>query len=215
MYFSSGVVFGFHGCDKAVFDKVIKHGEHLNASQKKHDWLGHGIYFWEGNYQRALDWAENHDDVDDPAVVGAIIKLGNCVDLLDTMYLRQVKSAFEILSLEFEELGKELPENKAVRNGISFNRELDCEVIMRLHQMNNDEIRKKLGLPNMDGNNMHEIQKDPDFFDSVRAMFPEGKELYDDAGFLKDNHIQLCIVNPNAIIGYFDPRKRDETYKTI
>jgi len=45
----------------------------------------------------------------------------------------------------------------------------------------------------------------PAFIDSVRGMFPEGRELYQNAGFKTHNHIQLCIINPNCIIGYFDP----------
>jgi len=26
---------------------------------QKYDWLGHGMYFWENNYARALQWAED------------------------------------------------------------------------------------------------------------------------------------------------------------
>ena len=42
-------------------------------------------------------------------------------------------------------------------------------------------------------------------FDSVRAGFWEGEEIYQTAGFLDKNHIQICICNPNCIIGLFLP----------
>src|SRR5439155_1194366 len=50
------------------------------------DWLGHGIYFWEDSYLRALRWAEeeskkSHRKIDLPAVIGATIELGNCLNL--------------------------------------------------------------------------------------------------------------------------------------
>jgi hypothetical protein len=42
-------------------------------------------------------------------------------------------------------------------------------------------------------------------YDSVRAMFPEGEELYTNAGFRDRNHIQLCIRDKSCIKGYFRP----------
>ena len=49
-------------------------------------------------------------------------------------------------------------------------------------------------------------------YDSVRGVFTEGEEIYPNAGFLGKTHIQLCIVNPNCIKGYFSPRAYDEEY---
>lgn len=51
------LVIGFHGCDKSVSDKVITGEENLLASKNDYDWLGNGIYFWENNEDRALEWA--------------------------------------------------------------------------------------------------------------------------------------------------------------
>ncbi|MCC8028629.1 MAG: hypothetical protein LIO75_02320 [Lachnospiraceae bacterium] len=53
------LVLGFHGCRQDIFENVIYHGERLKASSNAYDWLGHGIYFWEQNYQRAYEWAGN------------------------------------------------------------------------------------------------------------------------------------------------------------
>lgn len=49
-------------------------------------------------------------------------------------------------------------------------------------------------------------------YDSVRGVFTEGKEIYPNAGFVEKTHIQLCIINPNCIKGYFKPMAYDENY---
>jgi len=43
-------------------------------------------------------------------------------------------------------------------------------------------------------------------YDSVKGVFTEGEELYNNAGFKEKDHIQICIRNPNCIKGYFLPR---------
>ncbi|MDR7120012.1 hypothetical protein [Rheinheimera soli] len=215
MYISPGLVVGFHGCDKSVFDGVVKNGEVLGSSENAYDWLGHGIYFWEGSYERALEWAKDSNKVKTPAVIGAFIKLGYCIDLLDSADVAKVKKAYEILKLELQTINKTLPVNQIVQDGINMVRELDCKVMMHLQQINNEAIAKELGLADTSGTNIRKIRNHQSFIDSVRGMFPEGKDLYPNAGFREKNHIQLCIVNPNCILGYFDPRQRNVNYKKI
>jgi hypothetical protein len=213
MYVSPNIVVGFHGCDQSTFDLVVREGKALSNSENDYDWLGHGIYFWEGSHKRALDWAESSKGIKNPSVVGAFIKLGNCIDLLDSEHTEQVKSAYEILRLEFETLGEKLPENKLIKNNISFVRQLDCQVILRLQRINNELIAQDLGFSDLTGQNKRKIQNHQNFIDSVRGIFPEGSELYSGAGFRDKKHIQICVVNPNCIIGYFDPRKPNSWYK--
>ena len=43
-------------------------------------------------------------------------------------------------------------------------------------------------------------------FDSVRALFPEGRELYPEAGFQEKTHVQLAVRKESSIIAYFRPR---------
>lgn len=215
MYVSPSLIVGFHGCDREVFNSVVKDGGQLESSENAYDWLGHGKYFWEGSYERALAWAKASSKIKDPAVIGAFIKLGNCIDLLDAEHLSKLKDAYEILRLEFEALEQELPQNKVRVGDISFVRELDCKVILRLQQLNNEAIALDLGLPDTKGQNLRKVQNHPAFIDSVRGMFPEGGELYSGAGFRDRNHIQLCVVNPNCIVGYFDPIKPNPWFKKV
>lgn len=215
MHVTPGVVIGFHGCDKKIFDKVIKNGEHLSDSENDYDWLGKGKYFGEGSYERALQWAKDSSKIKRPSVVGAFIKLGNCIDLLDSKHLREIKITYNILEEECNKLGDPLPVNSVNKDNVSLVRELDCKVISRHIQFNNEIIADELGLIDIKGSNKRKVQNHPNFFDSVRGMFPEGKELYKGAGFREKNHIQLCIINPNSIIGYFNPINKNNWYKQI
>ena len=92
----SNLVVGFHSCDKSVVDAVIAGKTELLASANDYDWLGSGIYFWENNEDRAWQWAKQlstrkSSSVKEPAVIGAIIDLGYCLDLTDSFYLQELK----------------------------------------------------------------------------------------------------------------------------
>ena len=94
----SNLVIGFHGCDKSVVNKVIVGEDNLIASTKDYDWLGHGIYFWENNETRALQYAyellkRGSLSVTEPAVIGAVIDLGYSMYLTDSLYLCELKEA--------------------------------------------------------------------------------------------------------------------------
>lgn len=184
-------VLGFHGCDQSIADAVVKgQTHHLVASKNKYDWLGHGIYFWEQNHQRALDWAHQlkanprkmspgKQPIKTPAAVGAVIHLGNCLNLLDSKYIDLVAGTHDELKQIFEVAGADLPKNTTEA------RNLDCVVINAV--------------------NMFRVESGKKPFDTVRGMFPEGAPLYENAGFQKRSHIQLCVINPNCIKGYFHP----------
>ena len=73
------LVLGFHGCDVSTYERVIVGGEPIMPSTNDYDWLGSGVYFWEQNYERALQWAQESRGVERPAVIGAVIDLGNCL----------------------------------------------------------------------------------------------------------------------------------------
>lgn len=68
------------------------HGEAFRESKNEWDWLGRGVYFWEFGHQRAHDWATEWPRLrgKEFAVVGAIIQLGACLDLLDTDHTRRL-----------------------------------------------------------------------------------------------------------------------------
>jgi len=121
-------------------------------------------------------------NVKEPAVVGAVIDLGFCLDLLDAQYIQMVKRAHQDLLLAMEAAGQAMPENSGGRDLVA--RHLDCAVIRFLHKQREGE-----GEP----------------FDTVRAAFIEGEPLYVNAGFAAKSHIQVCARDHRQIKGYFRP----------
>lgn len=187
-------VLGFHGCDEAVGEKILRGEEsHLLPSEKEFDWLGHGIYFWEGNPDRALAWAKDRKregKIKKPFVLGAIIDLRYCLDLFDSGSLAQVKQAHTDLVEAFRKAKREkdIPKNVGTTPD-KAGRRLDCAVMNALHQYRKD-------------------RKQPSY-DSVRGPFLEGEEIYPGAGFRSENHIQLCVRNTECIKGYFRPLRTE------
>jgi hypothetical protein len=74
------LVIGFHGCDRSSAEKVLSCDEMMYESVNDYDWLGHGVYFWEQNLDRAWDWAKSQTKIKNPAVIGAVIDLGRCLN---------------------------------------------------------------------------------------------------------------------------------------
>ena len=189
---ASAFVLGYHGCDKTVGEKVLANQEHLKASGNDYDWLGTGIYFWENSARRALEWAKfakanpkfTRAKITNPFVVGAIIDLGNCLDLLEAESIRAVKRGYSELRKTYEMSETAMPRNKKVGNKAPI-RALDCAVINYVHLM-------------------RETEGEP-AFDTVRAAFIEGSPLYENAGFYEQTHIQICVRKTAQIIGYFRP----------
>ncbi len=192
-------VLGFHGCDESVAEKILSSDKHhLQKSENDYDWLGPGVYFWENNPERALDYARFLRDnphrnaskthIKHPAVIGTVIDPGNCLNLLEAKSIDSVKEGYQQLVTWHETAGIPLPENRPVKGkrGLLL-RNLDCAVIRMVHYFNEK----------------HESRG----YDTVRGLFTEGKPLYPNAGFHEKNHIQICVCNLNCIKGYFHPRK--------
>jgi hypothetical protein len=179
---------GFHSCDKEVGLRVLNGEINLVPSDNTWDWLGGGIYFWEQNPARALEYAKdcasgnqkNKTGIKTPFVIGAVIELGNCLNLLEPISLSLVKQSYDSLKTLYEDLGEPMPVNKGA------NRALDCAVIKYVH-----ETRKRL------------VDEPP--FDTIRSAFLEGQELYPTSNFTTKLHIEICVIKPELIKGYFLP----------
>lgn len=194
----SNLIIGFLGCDKSIAYKVLSGEENLIASTNDYDWLGNGIYFWENNETRAFQYAQDlmkrkGTSVKEPAIIGAVIDLGYCMDLTDSLYLDELKEAYNMLSESCKIMEIPLPENSDIGNSTDkLMRRLDCAVIQTAHQINKDADERE--------------------YDSVKGVFWEGAPLYSDAGFTEKNHIQICVRNPNCIKGIFLPRKINDSF---
>jgi hypothetical protein len=198
-----GLILGFHGCDKAVADEVINGKAELKFSENTFDWLGKGIYFWEYSAERAFDYAnevslhkKGSNVINEPAILGAVIDLGYCLDLIEFKNLAILKRNFDYFKTTCDSSGTDLPKNKAIggTNDLLL-RDLDCAIIEFLHQSR--------------------IDTDERPYDSVKGVFLEGKDLYPNAGFKEKNHIQICIRNPNCLKGFSLPRSLNDKYPVV
>jgi hypothetical protein len=198
------LIIGFHGCSEEEQHSLLNQPDKTKASSKPYDWLGHGIYFWENNYDRALEWAQakqSRGEINKAAVIGAVLSLGYCLDLTDSSFINLLPTYYNLMSFEYGKLNKTLPANKNPKND-TYNdliiRELDCAVIEFMYQRIDEEIQKDY---------LAKGYSDYKHFDSTRGLFTEGGPAFPGAGVQKKNHIQICIRNSNCIKGFFLPRK--------
>ncbi|MBR2185804.1 MAG: hypothetical protein IJ857_00535 [Lachnospiraceae bacterium] len=187
------LVIGFHGCSKNAYENVIFNNQPLKASDNSYDWLGHGIYFWEHNLKRAKEWAVRRYGKN-AAVIGAVIDLGNCLNLTDSASSEYLKGGYKLLKTRCELTGEPLPTNrKSEKTKDILLRDLDCAVILQIQEFYSTGENKPA-------------------FDSVRGVFIEGDAPYPGSAFFEKTHVQLCICNPNCIKGYFAPRNEDKHF---
>ena len=187
----SGLVVGYHGCDRRVAESVVLGRTKLRASENEHDWLGHGLYFWQNDPTRALAWAEQRvrvrgSGISEPAVIGATIDLGHCFNAAQSEFVAMLSNAHREMEAFCANSGRPMPRNTG--RGWA-NRRLDCAVFEMMHLLRRD------------------TGKTP--FDTVVAYFPEGRALYRGAAIRALDHVQICVRNEARIVGCFLPR-RDE-----
>jgi len=181
---ASAFILGYHGCDRRVGERLLS-GTPFLPSNNAYDWLGPGIYFWEANPRRGLDFARETTrrkpaGIEEPFVVGAVLDLGLCLDLTTTAGIEWVKIAYENLARSAATWGSvRMPTNSA--DGLRRN--LDCAVIRRLHS-----ILEAQDLPAVD---------------TVKGVFTEGGPIYPGAGFDEKTHIQIVVRNQRCIKGVF------------
>lgn len=182
---ATSFVLGYHGCGASVAKKLVA-GADFKKSTNDYDWLGPGIYFWESNPVRGMQFAEElrstkrgRKRIRKPAVVGAAIDLGLCLDLTTAAGIAQLKIAYGELLLISKKAGFELPRN----NSDGLRRNLDCAVIEMFHHIRNESGEAPV--------------------DTVRGIFVEGERVFPTSGFFEKTHVQICVCNPDMIKGVF------------
>lgn len=180
---STTFVLGYHGCDRTDGLKLLDGKIKFRQSDNDYDWLGPGVYFWESNPDRAFQFAEEKksrkQDVKTPFAVGAVVDLGQCLDLTTTDSIQYLRAAHLSLRATVSARGLPLP----VNGPKSWERFLDCAVIRRLHRIIKDRSYPPI--------------------DTVRGVFQEGKPMYPGSAFFEKTHIQIAVMNPDCIKAVF------------
>jgi hypothetical protein len=196
-------IIGFHGCDLDVMTKLVNHPNQIEISKKPYDWLGHGMYFWENNYTRALEWAEKRvaeGTFKKPAVFGAILQLGHCCDFLDSKFTNMINGYYQAMEVEYENAGKKLPVNidsEVDKHKDKLIRKLDCSTIQFMHEAIEKQYKEDI---------TEKGYSDYTVFGSTRGVFTEGGPAFAGAGIQSKSHVQICIRDMNCIKGFFIPR---------
>jgi len=180
------IVIAYHGCDAETAERLLR-GDPFKKSQNDYDWLGEGIYFWEYGVDRALKFAQDQKrrkKVQTPAVVGALLQLGRCFDLMDTRFTDELPSAFEMLKELHEAQQRALPGN-AGKTPDKLLRHRDCAVLnFYLSWL---------------------FENRGDVYDTIRCGFVEGPPAFEGSGIRHRSHVQIAVRNPACVVGVFRP----------
>ena len=196
---------GFHGCDESIRNELVNRPNSVKKSQEAFDWLGHGFYVWENNFDRAFLWAKDkqkRNPLQKPSVLGVVFQLDYCLDFTDSEFTKLIGEYYEPMKSDLFAAGKQIPRNRDIRNDNDKDlvlRELDCTLIEYMHQKIDEQI-----VEDVHSKGFTDLRS----FDTVRGIFTEGGPAFPGAGIQKKNHIQICIRNLNCIKGFFIPRKK-------
>ena len=137
-------VIGYHGTRVKTADRLVA-GEAFDPSDEEDEWFGKGIYFWEHAFQQAWWWARRRHHSSrlpllsigtlniawwwarrrhhsSPAVIGAIIRLGYCFDLVDTGNVNLLRLFHDKMIAQWR------VENLGIPRNVRSHRMLDCAV---------------------------------------------------------------------------------------
>jgi hypothetical protein len=174
-------VIAFHGTTSEAAERLVS-GDAFVESDNDDDWFGKGVYFWEHAPKQAWWWARRFKRSDSPAVIGAIIRLGNCFDLLDPRNVKTLKAFHDTMIRRFRKARIEVPRNARHR------RNRDCAVFNFLYR---------------------EAEQADRAIDSARAVYVPTefrKRVWKGSWIYEEAHIQICVRNPRNILAVWHVR---------
>lgn len=161
---------GYHGTSRQAALVVLRDG--FRISRNAYDWLGDGIYFFQDAPNRAREWATQRYG-DDGVVIRSIIRLDDCLDLLDIQsnsLLEDAYSSFIELSRQF---GTPLP-----RQTVGAHR-LDRAVVNYAATF----LAQRRGI----------------VVRTVRGVFGEGVPIFPGSAILSRAHVQIAVRDASLI----------------
>lgn len=175
-------IVGYHGTKRSIALEIVQGKRQFNVSRNDDDWLGHGVYFWEHAPQQAWWWAKRrskrqnwHEPI---AVLGSMIRLGFCLDMLDPFNVIYLEQLFEQYREVEAGAGRQLPKN------VRSHKRLDCAVFQyafaAVEAIDNQQV------------------------DSTRAVYvPTGahERVWPKSWIARQAHIQICVRNQQSILG--------------
>jgi hypothetical protein len=165
-------VFGYHGTSRTQAMGILERG--FRISDNDYDWLGTGIYFFQDAPLRAKQWATERYP-DNPAVIGALIRLENCIDLLDIAWFPFLKDVYNSFVEQYRVSNQTLPKQNPQR---SKAHRLDCAFFNYNSQL---------------------LSSQGQTIESIRAVFVEGEQIFPTSAIFDLAHLQIAVKNPALI----------------
>jgi hypothetical protein len=180
---TSAFILGYHGCDQRVGERLLT-GMPFKLSNNDYDWLGPGIYFWDANPLRGLEFAVESSRRKGLEYISAVrdrgsYRIGFVPRSHNVRRPGWVRIAYGSLVEVTRAAGLNLPSNSKDK----LRRNLDYAVVRRLHTI-------------LEAQNLPAI-------DTVKGVFTEGPPAYPGAGFREKTHIQIAVRNARCIKGVF------------
>lgn len=171
-------IIGYHGTRMSTAKDIVLGEQLFSPSVNEDDWLGNGIYFWEYGPQRAWRWAKDRYQDEEIAVLGAMIRLQNCFDLLDPDNVLALEKHYAQMIADCKATGITPPKN------VRSSKYLDCRVFEYVYAAS---------------------EAAGEAVDSCRAVFvPSGgrkQRPWTASGIFHGAHIQICVRNVSCIQG--------------
>lgn len=172
-------IIGYHGTSAEIAEKLVD-GEAFAASSNDDDWFGNGIYFWEYAPKQAWWWASKFKRKKRPAVAGAIIRLGRCLDLLDPVNVATLKRFHDDALQNWTAAKLPIPKNG------NQHKKLDCALF-----------------------NLFYAESVP-AVETARAVYvptESAKRAWKRSWIYEEAHIQICVRESQNILAVWRVRK--------
>lgn len=176
-----GPVTLYHATELDVGLAVEDYDVKLILSRNLDDWLGSGVYFFD-NLERAKMWAimgKSQGWIKRPAVISAVVDLGNCLNMMEADHEAEFREAERILNIIVENApGAKLPENVKADGGVMTDRLLDYMVFEMVHILR--------------------ILRSEEEYHTMVSSFSNNKEIFPGSAIRK-NHMQVAVRSHQKI----------------
>jgi hypothetical protein len=175
-------VIAFHGTDAATAERLVR-GEPFEESDTENEWLGTGVYFWEHAPKQAWSWARQIRRHGDPAVVGAVLRLGNCFDLCDPGNVVLLRAFKDDMVGGLRDAGQPVPKNHRKHM------KLDCAAFDYVY------TQSSLAGPVIDS------------FRAVYVPTDNRKRIWTGSWIYEETHVQISVRKASNILAVWHVRK--------
>jgi hypothetical protein len=161
---------GYHGTSRTVAQIVLRDG--FRFSRNAYDWLGDGVYFFQDAPNRAREWAAQRYG-SDGVVIRSVIRLEDCLDLLDIQWNVFLEAAYTSLVDIAQQAGAQLPRQTSGAH------RLDRAVVNHAVSF----LAAQQGMP----------------VRAVRGVFGGGQPVFPGSAILDRAHVQIAVRDASSI----------------